>query len=243
MKFEIDDLTIGYGALPIVFDATLSFAAGEVTAVIGPNGAGKSTLVKGMVGAAKLFGGSVIVDGETVSVVTPRTLLQKGVAYVPQLNNVFPSLSVRENLELGSYVRGGRPIDDVLDILPDLKLLLKRAGGRLSGGQRNMLAVGRALMSNPVMLLVDEGTAGLAPRIAESLWQDFARLAREGVGVIAVEQNVEIALEHSSQVILLTGGRVRSSGPVSNYADEKLLSAMFLGSDVVSTSTTRESEA
>jgi len=229
MRLDVQDLTVGYGSQPIVFDASLSFAAGEVTAVIGPNGAGKSTLVKGMVGAATVFAGSVVLDGEVVAPITPRALLERGVAYVPQLNNVFPSLSVRENLEVGGYVRGGRALEDVLDILPDLKALVKRAAGRLSGGQRNMLAVGRALMSDPAMLLVDEGTAGLAPRVAESLWLDFARLAREGVGVIAVEQNVDIALEHATQVVLLTGGRVQSSGPASSYADEELLSAMFLG--------------
>lgn len=238
MRLEIKGLTVGYGSQPIVFEATATFAGGVITAIIGPNGAGKSTLVKGLVGSTTVFAGSVSVDGTAVPNLHPRALLEKGVAYVPQLANVFPSLSVRENLEIGAYVRrGAGGLARVLDVLPQLSVILGKPAGKLSGGQRNMVAVGRALMSDPQVLVVDEGTAGLAPQVADALWADFQRLAALGVGIVVVEQNVDSVLRFANEVLLLTGGRIRMTGPVErfrhlNLADVFLEASVKLESDV-----------
>jgi len=223
MRLDIENLTVGYGKQAIVFEATAAFVEGTVTAIIGPNGAGKSTLAKGIVGSTTVFGGTVSVDGRLVPAVHPRALLELGVAYVPQLANVFPSLSVRENLEVGAHVRrkaGG--LARVLQVLPHLSPILGKPASKLSGGQRNMVAVGRALMSDPGVLIVDEGTAGLAPQVADSLWKDFQELAAGGVAVVVVEQNVDAVLQFADQVLLLSGGRIRMSGPVENFRNTNL---------------------
>jgi len=232
-RLEVRGLTAGYGSQTIVFDVSAEFRAGAVTAIIGPNGAGKSTLLKAIFGLAKIFSGEIRLDGEALSRGDARLLVKRGIAYVPQSGNVFSSLTVRENLLIGTYVRKGGDIERVLALFKDLRTAIDRRAGKLSGGQRSMLAVARALMSNPVVLLLDEATAGLSPIASDVLWEHLRKLADEGIAVAAVEQNVHRALQSSDDVYLLTSGRNRLNCPAAEFAARRDWQELFLaaGSD------------
>ncbi len=240
MLVEARGITAGYGAQPVIFDVSAAFREGAITAIIGPNGAGKSTLLKSLFGIARVFGGTVRVDGVDLARADARDLVRRGIAYVPQLGNIFPSLSVRENLEIGTYVRRGGSYERVLGIFTDLAPVLRTAAGKLSGGQRQMLAVARALMSQPDVLLLDEATAGLSPAVSGSLWQYIRRFADEGLAVVVVEQNVGLALQHSDHVYLLAGGRNRLDGSAASFRERTDLEALFL--EAAPASTTRSGE-
>ncbi|MGH7775901.1 MAG: ABC transporter ATP-binding protein [Candidatus Dormibacterales bacterium] len=231
MSIELRNVTAGYGAQEIVFDVSATFQSSKVTAIIGPNGAGKSTLIKSLFGQARLFEGRVALDGRELDRMSPRSLVREGVAYVPQLSNVFPRLTVRENLEIGTYVRAGGVDERVFALFPDLHPILGRPAGKLSGGQRNMVAIGRALMSNPSVLFLDEATAGLSPALAQSVWGYLARLAGDGLAIGVVEQNVKAALDHSDHVYVLAGGRVRAHGAPASLGGDGELERLFLGSE------------
>ncbi|HEY8732438.1 MAG TPA: ABC transporter ATP-binding protein [Candidatus Limnocylindria bacterium] len=231
MRLEARAITAGYGEQPVIFDVSATFGERAITAIIGPNGAGKSTLLKSIFGLARVYAGTVALGDEVLTRPGARELVQRGIAYVPQLGNIFPSLSVRENLELGAYVRSGRSggsMERVLAIFTDLATVLRKPAGKLSGGQRQMLAVGRALMSDPQVLLLDEATAGLSPMISASLWQHIRRLADDGLAIAVVEQNVGLALQFSDAVYLLTSGRNRLSGPASVFRARSDLDQLFL---------------
>jgi ABC-type branched-subunit amino acid transport system ATPase component len=219
----------------VVFDVSATFESGRVTAIIGPNGAGKSTLIKALFGQADLYRGSIVLDGQVMESSTPRQLVAAGAVYVPQLLNIFPSLSVRENLQVGTYIRkvaaSAEALERVLDLFPDLKGVLGKHAGKLSGGQRNMVAIGRALMSGPSVLMLDEATAGLSPGLAQQVWGFLRRLADSGLAICVVEQNVSGALEHSDFVYVLTSGRVRLCGEAPALAANDELEAIFLGSE------------
>lgn len=206
-RLEVRDLSAGYGRHRVLFGVSAQFFPASLTAIIGPNGAGKSTFLKAIFGLATVYQGQVLVDGLVIPPKAPE-LVRHGVAYVPQTANVFPTLSVQENLEIGTYVRAGRSgIKRVLELFPDLASVLRTSARKLSGGQRNMLAVGRALMSDPQILLVDEASGGLAPMVSRNLWLHLRKLSASGVTVVAVEQNVHQALEFSDDVYLFASGR------------------------------------
>ncbi len=225
--FAVDGLTAGYGTQPVVFDVSLAVNAGTVTALIGPNGAGKSTLLKSLFGLTHVFAGKASLNGVPVGL-DAGELVRRGVAYVPQMRGVFPNLSVRENLELGAYVRGSHTIDVAINVFPELSAILAKRAGKLSGGQRNMVAVGRALMSEPSVLLLDEASGGLAPLVARRLWEHVVQLADSGIAIVAVEQNVRLALEFSSTALLLTSGRVTYRGSSSELLARSDLEQLFL---------------
>lgn len=225
---EARKITAGYGKQPIIFDVSARFDRGSVTSILGPNGAGKSTFLKSLFGLARTFSGTVLIEGQAVGTVA-QELVERGVCYVPQLGNIFPSLSVRENLDVGTYVRKGRSMESVLDVFTDLKPVLKKRAGKLSGGQRNMLAVARALMSDPKVLLLDEATGGLAPLIAHRLWEHVSELAKQGVAVVAVEQNVSLALEFSDSVYVLVSGRNSFAGTPGELNESADVEHLFLG--------------
>jgi len=178
MALEARDFRVGYASQVVVFDASLTLPAGKITAVIGPNGSGKSTLFKGFLARRGCFSGALVVDGAPVRSIDPRELVKLGVAYVPQLDNVFPSLTVQENLEIG---RAGskRVAAEVLALFPELHEKLGQSAARISGGQRSMLAIARALMSSPRALLLDEISAGLSPDIAQRVLGFLRDLANE----------------------------------------------------------------
>jgi len=226
-RFAVDGLTAGYGSQPVLFEVSASFSGGTITSIIGPNGAGKSTVLKAIFGVARVFQGQIRFDGDPVPI-SPRELVRRGVAYVPQRNNVFPSLSVRENLEIGAYARGGGSIERVVDTFPALGPLMTKAARKLSGGQRNMLAVGRALMCDPKVLFLDEASGGLAPIIAADLWKHLVQLAGTGIAVVVVEQNVSLALRFSSKVYLLAGGRNQFVGTPADLRENPDLERLFL---------------
>lgn len=223
----LDAITAGYKSQPVITDVTISVAVGGITAIVGPNGAGKSTLFKALFGGARLFGGSVYLNGNAIRI-DPRELVRSGIAYVPQLRNIFPSLTVRENLEVGTYVRGGGSLERVFSVFPDLAPLQRRAAAKLSGGQQNMLAIGRALMSDPKVILLDEASGGLSPLMAQRLWRHIADLAKGGMAIAAVEQNVALAFETAHTACVISGGRLILSGPPAELQSRPDFAEMFL---------------
>ncbi len=234
-RLEVEDFTVGYGAAPIVKNVSLAVQAGTVTSIIGPNGAGKSTLAKAVVGLIKPMGGRLKVDGVDLSGRTPEQLARSGIGYVPQVMNVFPSLTVRENLEMGCFLRRSKTrhrLDAVFTMFPDLRSAAKRDAWTLSGGQRSMLAIGRALMPEPNVLVLDEPTAGLAPRFQTSVWEHVRTVAGLGLAVLAIEQNARLALSNSEQACVLVLGEVRRRGPGEELlADPELVSLYIGGGD------------
>jgi branched-chain amino acid transport system ATP-binding protein len=231
-RLECSGITAGYGGPNIISNVSVKFEAGVVSSIIGPNGAGKSTLLKAIYGIAQVKDGSISIDGTKYETMQTAQMARLGVGYVPQLSHVFPRLSVQENLEIGSYCRRGEPsrINFVLEIFPPLLATLRRPAGQLSGGQQTMVAIGRALMSSPGILLLDEPTAGLAPAMAFSLWRSLRDLAANGVGIGVVEQNVRLALDNSEEVYLLVDGKNKLHAAGSNLSEQEDWESLFLSS-------------
>ncbi len=224
-------ITAGYGRVPVIEDVSIRVAPGSIAAVIGPNGAGKSTLLRAIFGLLRQVSGRVVVGGRDVSGWRPFQIARHGMAYVPQVDNIFPSLSIVENLEMGAFTRrtGTRArIAEVLALFPDLAAAGHRRAGELSGGQRNMLGMARALMLEPTVVLLDEPTAGLSPAYTTVVWEQVRRIAATGAAVVVVEQNVDLALRHADWGYVLVAGRNRLDGPCGALADEDL-PAIFLG--------------
>lgn len=215
LVLDVQKLSAGYGGLPIVQEVDVQARKGQVTVIVGLNGAGKSTLLKAIAGVLTPTAGKVVLGGVDLRGKPPEYILRKGISYVPQLENVFPSLSVRENLEMGGYIlRSGvrRKIDEICDIFPDLRDALKRPARTLSGGQRHMLAVSRGLMVQPQVLLLDEPTAGLAPLVEASVWENILTIRSTGVALLVVDQNVRRALSHADRAYVMSLGRNHVSG-------------------------------
>ena len=227
-------LTAGYGGAPVVRDISISVAAGEVVAIIGPNGAGKSTLLKGLVGILRVTAGSVVVAGEDVTNHPPEDLARRGVGYVPQVQDIFEPLSVLENLEMGGYLL--RPsalsakVAEVCEVFPALAAMLRRRADKLSGGERKMLAIARVLMLDPRVLILDEPTANLSPKLADGLLRDHVRrLADLGKAVLLVEQRARAALEVANWTQVLVSGLTRLEGPPGELLERPDFEELFLG--------------
>jgi len=230
----IEELSAGYGNHAVIRDVSLTVAAGEIACVVGPNGAGKSTLLKGITRDAQLLDGRVLLRGEDISRTPGNELVRRGLGWVPQLGDVFATLTVRENLELGGYVLPRKElrarVAEVLDTFPLLGSLADRVAGRLSGGERKLLAIGRALMPGPSAVLLDEPTAGLSPEMTEVVLKGhIAELGRRGVAVLLVEQRAIEAIGIASHVHVMVGGVVRASRPAGEIRDWDELARMFLG--------------
>jgi branched-chain amino acid transport system ATP-binding protein/neutral amino acid transport system ATP-binding protein len=227
------DVVCGYGATDIVVrGVSLSVAAGEIVAIIGPNGAGKSTFLKAVAGILTVREGSVAVAGEEVAGLPPRAIAAKGLAFVPQEQNIFPSMTVRENLEIGGYVEGrnsGARIDALFARFPELAAKRRRAARTLSGGQRQILAMAMALMVSPRLLLVDEPSAGLSPVAAERLFETIVAINREGVAILMVEQNALEALSIAHRAVVLVDGRTARAGDAKAIAGDAEVRRLFLG--------------
>jgi ABC-type branched-subunit amino acid transport system ATPase component len=231
----VESLTAGYGAAPIIKDVTLRARAGEITVLVGPNGAGKSTLLKAIAGVLRATSGRVLLNGGDVLGQAPDRLVRQGLAYVPQVANVFPSLTVMENLEMGAFVRhhGVREkAESLCALFPDLRGALKRPARTLSGGQRNMLALARALMADPSVLLVDEPTAGLSPRYERVVWEHIHDIRRTGVGIVLVEQNTRRALAEADWGYVLVMGENRLDGPGREILDNPEIGELYIGKGV-----------
>jgi branched-chain amino acid transport system ATP-binding protein len=229
---EVQDIVSGYGDTPIVKGMSVTAWRGCISVLVGPNGAGKSTLMKTIMGLVRATSGTVAVGGDDVSSLLTHQRIRRGIGYVPQLANVFPSLTVRENLEMGAYSRRsgmGDKLDELLGLFPDLKPALPRRAGHLSGGQRNMLALARALVNEPRVLLVDEPTAGLSPKYENAVWEHLLTVREHGVGILAVEQNTRRALSHADRAYLLVLGECRMEGPGADLLADKDLVSLYIG--------------
>ncbi len=231
-RLTLDHLNVGYGGADIVKDISLSVGSGEIVAIIGPNGAGKSTLLKGLAGVARVTSGRLEVDGTDLVPLSPFERAMQGVAFMPQDRNVFRTLTVTENLETSAWGHDDirARMDEVIALLPTLSGYLNKAAGGLSGGQRQMAALGMTLMSRPAILLVDEPTAGLSPNLVGEMLDVLANLTRHaGIGVLIVEQNARAALTRADRAVVLVDGRLRRVGPAAELAGEPDFGALFFG--------------
>ena len=227
-----EGVTAGYGGPPIIEDVSLSVLAGKITAIVGPNGAGKSTLLKALSGVLRVSSGDVFVSDARTTNLAPEKLVKRGLGYVPQVSNIFPDLTVRENLEMGAYTRRrgvSARIDEVGELFPDLRNALRRRAAMLSGGQRSMLALARALMLEPAVMLLDEPSAGLAPLLQGALWEQIEKIAATGVGVCVVEQNTRLTLRHAHWGYILVLGRNRLDGPAADLLHDENVVELYVG--------------
>jgi branched-chain amino acid transport system ATP-binding protein len=231
-ELKAEDIVLGYGDAIVVQGVSLHAAAGQITVIVGPNGSGKSTLLKGLAGLLKPRRGRLLLGDRDVTGVDTADLIRWGLGYVPQVKNVFPNLTVRENLEVGAATNRRRLhslLPHVIELFPDLAASQRKAAGQLSGGQRNMLALARALMTEPHLLLVDEPTAGLSPKYSSVVWAHLRQVVDSGVGVVLVEQNTRTALGLADSAYLLVGGQVAFSGSACELAANDDLAHTYLG--------------
>ncbi len=229
-----DGLTAGYAGSPVVHGVTINVAPGEVVSIVGPNGSGKSTLLKAIVGVVETLAGNVRIGDSEVTGWASDRIARIGVGYVPQVDDVFAPLTVRENLEMGGYLLKSRDvaarIDHVLTVFPQLARMQSRRAGKLSGGERKMLAMGRALMLAPALVVLDEPTANLAPIIAATVLQEHVRrLSETGASVLVVEQRARAVLEISDRTYVLGGGSVRMQGTPAELSASSEFVDSFLG--------------
>jgi ABC-type branched-subunit amino acid transport system ATPase component len=227
-------VTAGYGGDPVIRDVSLHVDAGQVVSLVGANGSGKSTLLKSLVGVVRVSAGTVTIGEADLTNQPPEEVARAGVGYVPQVDDVFAPLTVRENLEMGGYLLRPRQvrarIEAVVAVFPRLGSMLTRQAGKLSGGERKMLAMGRVLMLEPAVFLLDEPTANLAPAIARALLEDHVRrLARDGAAVLIVEQRAKAVLAISDYTYVLAGGEVRMDGTPADLATAPAFVESFLG--------------
>ncbi|MGH8800517.1 MAG: ABC transporter ATP-binding protein [Casimicrobiaceae bacterium] len=229
----VDDLVVGYGATDEVLKGvTFRVDSGEIVGVIGPNGAGKSTLFKSIAGLLEPGRGSICLNGGAIGGRTPGEISRLGIAYVPQEQNIFPTLSVRENLEMGGYIDPAgsrRKIGSVLERFPVLARRRRVAARALSGGERQMLAMAMALMVEPKVLLLDEPSAGLSPLAAELLFESIVAINRAGVSIAMVEQNAREVLTIANRAYILVDGQNHRDGPAASLAGDPDIRRIFLG--------------
>jgi ABC-type branched-subunit amino acid transport system ATPase component len=233
-SLRAEGITSGYGGVPVVRNVSIAVGPGEIVAIIGPNGAGKSTLLKSLVGILRVTGGNVFVGNDDVTNHPPEELARRGVGYVPQVNDIFEPLSVHENLEMGGYLmprpRIRERIEEVTRVFPQLKPMLKRRADKLSGGERKMLAIARVLMLDPAVLILDEPTANLSPKLADSLLRDHVRrLANLDKAVLLVEQRARAALQIAAWTLVLVSGETRLEGRPGELLERQDFEELFLG--------------
>jgi branched-chain amino acid transport system ATP-binding protein len=222
----------GYGGMDILRGVELAVDTGEIVVIVGPNGAGKSTAMKAIFGLVHLREGSVTFDGKDITNAQPERLVRTGLGYVPQERNIFPNLSVHENLQMGAYIRRddiGPSLERVYALFPPLVEKRKQAAGELSGGQRQMVAFGRALMTDPRVLLLDEPTAGLSPIFMDEIFERIIAVNESGVGILMVEQNARQALELADRGYVLATGENRYIDTGPNLLADREVVESFLG--------------
>lgn len=233
MRYLVGEaMTGGYGDADILHDCTIGVDEGEIAVVVGPNGAGKSTAMKAVFGMLGLRSGRVLMNGEDITALKPQERVRKGMGFVPQTNNVFPSLTVLENLEMGAFVRADDVADtlsQVLELFPVLKEKAEQPAGELSGGQRQQVAVGRALMTQPKVLMLDEPTAGVSPIVMDELFDRIIEVARTGIAILMVEQNAKQALHIADKGFVLVQGRNRYTDTGQALLADNDVRKAFLG--------------
>jgi branched-chain amino acid transport system ATP-binding protein len=230
---EVRSLRAGYGAIEVLRGVDLSVGPGEIVALLGSNGAGKSTLNNNVSGLYRPFGGAIEFDGRAIAGAPSMRIVEAGLVQVPEGRRVFPNLSVRENLELGSYRRGrtarARNLERVLAVFPRLNERMTQLAGTLSGGEQQMLAIGRGLMSEPRLLILDEPSLGLSPLLVEEMFTLIGRLNRDGLAILLVEQNVVQSLAIAHRAYVLENGRIALSGAAAELAEHPELRKSYLG--------------
>jgi branched-chain amino acid transport system ATP-binding protein len=231
---RVDDLVVRYGPIVAVQNVTLNVQQGEIVALLGANGAGKSSLLNSVVGLVPVAGGTVTFNGEPIQKLSPEAIVRKGISLTPEGRRVFPRLTVADNLRLGGAVTRDRADYDaayahVLELFPILRERLRQNGGTLSGGQQQMLAIGRSLMARPELLLLDEPSLGLAPIVVDQIFDLLQRLRSEGTTILLVEQNVHRALEIADRAYVLASGRVESQGPAATLRASADIEKAYLG--------------
>lgn len=229
---DVQGLTAGYGGPPIVENVSLRAHRGAITAVVGPNGAGKSTLLKAIAGVISAKAGTVAVEGRDATGLPSEKLVRRGIAYVPQVANVFPQLTVQENLEMGGYSRRHglhERAEELYQLFPDLKLAHRRHAETLSGGQRTMLAMARGLMVDPAVLMLDEPSAGLSPKFQGAVWERIEQVRATNVAVVVVEQNTRETLRHAQWAYVLVLGRNRLDGKGRDLLHNDEVVKLYIG--------------
>lgn len=232
---EVSDLGVRYGAIRAVHDVSLQAGKGELIAILGANGAGKSSTLKCIAGALKASAGTIRLDDQDVTSAKPEQMVRLGVAMVPETRDVFPDLTVSENLTLGSYIHRRNRADvestreRMLGLFPRLRERARQAAGTLSGGEQQMLVIARALMSRPKLLLLDEPSLGLAPVVVDTIFEMIAELKRSGLTIVLVEQNAAKALSVADRAYVMRLGRIAAKGPAAEIAANTDLGALYLG--------------
>ncbi len=231
--FEGNKMTAGYGNGPdIISSCSINVDRGEIVAILGPNGAGKSTVMKAMLGLLKLKSGSVLINGKDITKFSPQDRVKVGISFVPQNRNVFTDLTVRENLEVGAFLRNddlNKIIEEIYELFPILKEKKSQIVGELSGGQRQQVALGRALMIKPTVLMLDEPTAGVSPIVMDELFQHIIKVKNTNVAIIMVEQNAKQALSISDRGYVLVTGQNKFEGSGNELLKDPEVRRSFLG--------------
>ena len=231
--FEGIEMTGGYGNGPdIISSCSVNVNKGEIVSILGPNGAGKSTAMKAMLGLLNLKSGSVMIDGKDISKLSPQDRVKEGISFVPQTKNVFAGMTVEENLEMGAFLINTEfqeTINEIFDLFPILKEKKDQLVGELSGGQRQQVALGRALMIKPSVLMLDEPTAGVSPIVMDELFDRIIDVAKSGISILMVEQNARQALEIAHKGFVLVQGRNAFSGSGKDLLADKEVRKSFLG--------------
>jgi branched-chain amino acid transport system ATP-binding protein len=230
---EVRDLRAGYGPFEVLHGVSLDVAAGEIVAVLGGNGVGKTTLNRALSGVIRTRGGTIHFGGEKISTTSYDVIVRAGLIHVPEGRKIFPNLSVRDNLLLGAWLRGRverrRSLEQVLDLFPRLRERLAQFAGSMSGGEQQMLAIGRGLMAQPRLLILDEPSLGLSPMLTEEVFALIARLHAGGMSILLVEQNVVQSLAIAQRAYVVEHGRIALSGAAADLADDPRLRAAYLG--------------
>jgi branched-chain amino acid transport system ATP-binding protein len=227
-----ENITCGYSSVDIISDCTIGVKKGQIASIVGPNGAGKSTAMKAIFGLLGIRKGKILLDGEDITSLHPQDRVLKGMGFVPQTNNIFPSLTVQENLEMGAFIQD-EDCEDMLNYIYELFPILKdkryQQAGELSGGQRQQVAVGRALMTNPKVLMLDEPSAGVSPIVMDGIFKKIKEIANQGTAILMVEQNAKQALEISDLGFVLNQGKNLFTDTGKSLLNNKEVRQAFLG--------------
>jgi ABC-type branched-subunit amino acid transport system ATPase component len=229
---KAEGVTSGYGDMEVLREVSIEVGEGQIVSIIGPNGAGKSTLMKTIFGLLRPWKGRVVFQGEEISGLAPDRIVQKGMCYVPQVENVFPSLTVEENLEMGAFILDGDISDRkerVYQLFPLLKERRRQRVGKMSGGERQMVAMGRALMLDPKVLLLDEPSAGLAPKLVDMIFERIIEINRSGVAIVMVEQNARKSLQIADRGYVLANGQNKFEGTGRELLENPEVGRLYLG--------------
>jgi ABC-type branched-subunit amino acid transport system ATPase component len=228
---RMEGVVSGYGSMEVLHGVSLEVQEGQIVTLLGPNGSGKTTLLRTIFGVVSPWKGKIYYKDEEINGLSPENMARRGMCYVPQEENIFPSLTVQENLEMGAFIRNddwAPRVEEIYEMFPDLTDRRKSRAGELSGGMRQMLAIGRALMLNPQLLLLDEPSTGIAPFLVDAIFENITRLNEQGVTVFLVEQNAQ-ALKCAENAYILEGGEKKAEGSAQELMADEEIGRLYLG--------------